>query len=84
MQSPHPSHHEDKIRQHVVAFCASKGLDHTVDATGNVIIRKPATEGLENRRGVILQAHMDMVPEKNSDKEHDFQNDAIETIIDGE
>ena len=81
---PHPSHHEEQIRQFLVSFCEGKGLDYTVDATGNVIIRKPATPGMENRRGVILQGHMDMVPEKNSDKEHDFTKDPIETIIDGE
>ena len=81
---PHPSHHEDQIREHIVAFCKNKELDYTIDAIGNVIIRKPATAGFEDRRGVILQAHMDMVPEKNSDKDHNFQTDPIETIIDGD
>ena len=81
---PHPSHHEEMLRDHVVAFCKEHNLSHDVDATGNIIIRKPATAGMENRRGVILQAHMDMVPEKNSDKEHDFTKDPIEPIIDGE
>ncbi|MTI12224.1 aminoacyl-histidine dipeptidase [Sansalvadorimonas verongulae] len=81
---PHPSHHEEKITQHIIAFCESNKLDHSLDASGNIIIRKPATAGMENRRGVILQAHMDMVPEKNSDKEHDFLTDPIETIIDGD
>ncbi|MCG8530509.1 MAG: aminoacyl-histidine dipeptidase, partial [Desulfovibrionales bacterium] len=81
---PHPSHHEELLRKHLVEFCNKHGLSHQVDTTGNIIIRKPATEGMENRRGVILQAHMDMVPEKNSDKIHDFTSDPIETIIDGE
>jgi len=49
-----------------------------------VIIRKPATKGMENRKGVILQTHLDMVPQKNSDKIHDFEKDPIETLIDGE
>ncbi|MCL6269606.1 aminoacyl-histidine dipeptidase [Sansalvadorimonas sp. 2012CJ34-2] len=81
---PHPSHHEDMLRDHIVAFCIERSLDHEVDAIGNIIIRKPATAGMEDRRGVILQAHMDMVPEKNSDKEHDFTKDPIEPVIDGE
>ena len=51
---------------------------------GNVIIRKKATKGMENRKGVILQTHLDMVPQKNSDKKHDFEKDPIETLIDGE
>ncbi len=81
---PHPSHHEEQIRQHTVAFAKKLGLDYSVDATGNVIIRKPATKGMEKRRGVIIQAHMDMVPEKNGDKVHDFTKDPIETIVEGE
>ncbi len=81
---PHPSHHELLLSQHIVAFCESYSLEHQVDQTGNIIIRKPATEGMENRRGVILQAHMDMVPEKNSDKVHDFTKDPIEPVVDGD
>ena len=65
-------------------FGRKAGLETRVDAVGNVIIRKPATPGMEKRKGIILQAHLDMVPQKNSDKKHDFEKDPIETLIDGE
>ena len=58
------------------------GLESFVDEAGNVIIRKPATPGMENRKGVILQAHMDMVPQKNNDTVHDFEKDPIEIYVD--
>jgi dipeptidase D len=81
---PRPSHHEDQIRQFVADFGRNLGLETVQDEAGNVIIRKPATPGMEKRKGVILQGHLDMVPQKNSDKDHDFTKDPIETIIDGE
>ncbi|HNX54836.1 MAG TPA: aminoacyl-histidine dipeptidase [Prolixibacteraceae bacterium] len=81
---PRPSYHEEQIREFMVNFGKSLGLDTHKDEAGNVIIRKPATSGMENRKGVILQGHLDMVPQKNSDKAHDFTKDPIETIIDGE
>ncbi len=59
-------------------------MKNIVDKVGNVIIRKPATKGMENSKGVIFQTHLDMVPQKNSDKKHDFEKDPIETIVDGE
>ncbi|MFV0290556.1 MAG: aminoacyl-histidine dipeptidase [Mangrovibacterium sp.] len=83
-QIPRPSHHEEKIQEYLVNFGKNLNLETFKDEAGNIIIRKPATKGLENRIGVILQAHLDMVPQKNSSKTHDFENDAIETIIDGE
>jgi len=83
-QIPHPSKKEQKIVQYVVAFGKKHNLETMVDKTGNVIIRKPATKGMENLKGVILQVHLDMVPQKNSDKVHDFEKDPIETVIDGE
>ncbi len=83
-QIPRPSKHEDQIRQFVADFGRSLGLETIQDEAGNVIIRKPATPGMENRKGAILQGHLDMVPQKNSDKEHDFTKDPIETLIDGE
>lgn len=83
-QIPRPSKKEKKIAEFVVKFAKDHKLEVTVDKIGNVIIRKPATKGMENRKGVILQAHLDMVPQKNSDKKHDFEKDPIETIIDGE
>lgn len=80
---PRPSKHEEQIRKAIVDFCKSKNIDTQVDAIGNIILKKPATEGMENRKGVILQAHMDMVPQKNNDVQHDFLTDAINPWIDG-
>jgi dipeptidase D len=83
-QIPHPSKKEKKLVEYVVAFGKKHNLETIVDKAGNVIIRKPATKGMENRKCVIFQTHLDMVPQKNSDKKHDFEKDPIETIIDGE
>ena len=79
-----PSKKEQKAMDFARKFGEDLGLETIVDKVGNVIIRKPATPGNENKMGIILQAHLDMVPQKNSDKQHDFENDPIETIIDGE
>ena len=81
---PHPSHHEEKIRQYVVDFATAQGLEYLVDEANNVLVRKPATAGMENRKGIVIQAHLDMVPQKNNDKVFDFENDPIEAYIDGE
>ena len=81
---PHPSGSEDKIRQYLVDFAVEKGVEHKVDEAGNVYMSKPATAGYEDRKGIVIQAHMDMVPQKNNDKEFDFINDPIEAYIDGE
>ena len=83
-QIPRPSKKEEKIREFIISFGKNLGLETIVDEVGNVIIRKPATPGMENRKGVILQGHLDMVPQKNSDKVHDFEKDPIEPMIDGE
>jgi dipeptidase D len=74
---PRPSKHEGKIRDWIVNWAKSKDLAVKVDEVGNIAIAKPATQGYENRKGVVLQAHMDMVPQKNSDKVHDFLTDPI-------
>ncbi|MFI3316362.1 MAG: aminoacyl-histidine dipeptidase [Rikenellaceae bacterium] len=84
MKRPRPSHHEEAIRQYVIDFAAANNLECSLDDALNVYIHKPATEGMESRKGVIMQAHLDMVPQKNNDKEFDFENDAIEGYIDGE
>ena len=68
----------------MLEFGKSVGVEASKDEVGNIIYRKPATPGMENRKTVILQAHMDMVPQKTKDKQHDFENDPIETEIDGE
>jgi len=81
---PRPSGHVEQVTEFLVNFGKGLGLESLVDEAGNVIIRKPATPGMENRKGVILQAHMDMVPQKNNDTVHDFTRDPIETFIDGD
>lgn len=83
-QIPRPSYHEEKIRQYIVDFAAAHGLECRVDEACNVYIRKAATPGMENRKGIIMQAHLDMVPQKNNDKVFDFTTDPIEAYIDGE
>jgi dipeptidase D len=82
-QVPRPSHHEEKVRDFLVQFGQGLGLETLVDDAGNVIIRKPAAKGMENRQGVILQAHMDMVPQKTPDKVFDFTKDPIEAYVEG-
>ena len=81
---PRPSGYMEKITEFLIDFGKGLGLESFVDEAGNVIIRKPATPGMENRKGVILQAHMDMVPQKNNDTIHNFTEDPIETYIDGD
>jgi dipeptidase D len=81
---PRPSGHLEKIRQFLVDFGQSVGVESFSDEAGNVIYRKPATPGMEGRKTVILQAHMDMVPQKNNDTVHNFETDPIQTYIDGE
>ena len=81
---PRPSHHEEAIRRYVLDFARSLGLEASEDEAHNVLVRKPASKGMENRKGVILQAHLDMVPQKNNDKTFDFLTDPIDAYIDGE
>ncbi len=83
-QIPRPSYHEEKIQEWAFNFGKNLGLETIKDEAGNVIIQKPATPGMENKKGVILQGHLDMVPQKNSDKQHDFENDPIEAFVDGD
>lgn len=81
---PRPSKHEEKISQWLVDFAAEHGIECVRDEALNVIMRVSATPGYEQHEGVILQAHMDMVCEKNGDVKHDFLVDPIETYIDGD
>ena len=83
-QIPRPSKMEHRAVVFAKEFGEKLGLKTYVDKTGNVIISKPASPGFENRQGVILQAHLDMVPQKNSDTEHDFENDPIDAYVDGD
>ncbi|NMB37172.1 MAG: aminoacyl-histidine dipeptidase [Bacteroidales bacterium] len=80
-QIPRPSKHEGKAVQFLEKFGKDLGLETIKDKVGNIIIRKPATPGMENRMGIILQAHIDMVPQKNNDKVHDFKKDPIQPRI---
>lgn len=81
---PHPSHHLDAITKMMVDFGKSLGLETIVDKVGNVLIIKPATPGMEGLKTVVLQSHLDMVPQKNNAVQHDFEKDPITTIIDGD
>lgn len=81
---PRPSCHEEQIREFLIDFAKKNNIEYKTDKCGNVVMRKAATPGHENAPTVILQAHMDMVCEKNSDVEHDFLKDPIRTYIDGD
>ena len=83
-QIPHPSKKEAQIIAYMKKFGEDLGLETIVDEIGNVIIKKPATPGMENRKGIILQGHLDMVPQANSDVNHDFEKDPIDAYVDGE
>ena len=81
---PRPTHHLEKMRKFLCDWAERHGISYATDEVGNVVMRKAATPGHENAPTVILQGHQDMVAEKNSDKEHDFLNDPITTIVDGD
>lgn len=83
-QIPRPTGHTKTVEQYVINFAQSHNLDVKQDKTGNVLITKPASEGMENAPTVILQAHLDMVPQKNTDVKHDFVKDPIDAYIDGD
>ena len=83
-QVPRPSGHLEKIQQFLLDFGKECGVYAVKDPAGNIHMRKPATPGMENRKGIILQAHMDMVPQKTPESKHNFETDPIEPWIDGE
>ena len=83
-QVPRPSGHLEKIQQFLLDFAKQVGVEAFKDEGQNIVMRKPATPGMENRKGIILQAHMDMVPQKSPESNHNFETDPIETWIDGE
>ncbi len=83
-QVPRPSGHLEKIQQFLLDFAKEAGVEAFKDAAGNIVMRKAATPGMENKKGVILQAHMDMVPQKAPDSNHNFLTDPIETHIEGD
>ncbi len=81
---PRPSGKEEKIIAYIIEFAEKHKLDYQKDALGNIIIHKPASKGFENRKSVCLQSHLDMVCEKNSSSNHNFDTDPIQTVIDGD
>jgi dipeptidase D len=83
-QVPRPSGHMEKITDFLVEFGKKLGLESYVDAAGNVVIKKSATSGYENKKTIILQAHMDMVPQKEAGSKHDFEEDPIDAYVDGD
>ena len=83
-QVPRPSGHLEKVQQFLLDFAKKSGVEAYIDKADNVVKKKAATPGMENRKTVILQAHMDMVPQKAPESHHNFETDPIETHIDGE
>ncbi|MDF9829947.1 aminoacyl-histidine dipeptidase [Parabacteroides sp. PF5-6] len=83
-QIPRPTGQMEAVTRYVMDFGKSLGLETLQDEVGNVLIRKPATPGMEDRKTVVLQSHLDMVPQKNSSVNHDFNTDPIDAYIDGE
>ncbi|MEG9490143.1 aminoacyl-histidine dipeptidase [Mannheimia indoligenes] len=81
---PHPSYHEEELAEFIVNWAKSKNFFVERDEAGNVLIRKPATAGMEDRAVIALQAHLDMVPQANAGTVHDFKKDPIQPYIDGE
>jgi dipeptidase D len=81
---PRASKDEGRMREYVIAVAERNGLEYEVDAAGNTVVRKPAAPGREDEPATILQAHLDMVQEKNSGVAFDFESDAIEPVVDGE
>lgn len=83
-QVPRPSGHLEKVQQFLLSWAAEHGIEAWKDNAENIVMRKPATPGRENRKTAVLQAHMDMVPQKVDDSSHNFETDPIEAYIDGE
>jgi dipeptidase D len=80
-QIPRPSGHEGKVTEHIKKFAESNNLQYIIDETGNIIVRKDACKDRQGAKKIVLQSHLDMVPQKNSDKIHDFTTDPIQTTI---
>lgn len=83
-QVPRPSGHLEKVQKFLLDFAKQAGVEAFKDEANNIVMRKPATAGMENRKPVILQAHMDMVPQKEKTSAHNFETDPIQTYIDGD
>ena len=83
-QVPRPSGHLEKVQQFLLGWAKEHGIEAWKDNAGNIVMRKPPTPGKENRKCAVLQAHMDMVPQKTDESTHNFETDPIETYIDGD
>ncbi len=83
-QVPRPSGHLEKVQQFLLKWAEERGIEAWKDDAENIVMRKPATPGMEDRKMATLQAHMDMVPQKTDESQHNFETDPIETYIDGE
>ena len=83
-QIPRPTGHMDAVTRYILAFGKESGLETLQDKTGNIVIRKPATPGMEHCKTVIIQGHLDMVPQKNAATVHNFETDPIDAYIDGD
>ena len=83
-QVPRPSGHLEKVQKFLLDWAAQKGVEAFQDEAGNIIMRKAATPGMENRKCVTLQGHLDMVPQKPKESTHNFETDPIQTYIDGD
>lgn len=83
-QVPRPSNHEEKAREFMMNWAKENNIEAQMDEAGNIIMSKPATPGMGNRKGIILQGHLDMVPQKNEDTVHNFETDPIQAYADGE
>lgn len=83
-QIPRPTGHMDAVTRYILAFGKESGLETLQDKTGNIVIRKPATHGMEHCKTVIIQGHLDMVPQKNAATVHNFETDPIDAYIDGD
>ena len=81
---PHPSYFEEEIANFIVNWAKEKQFFVERDEAGNILIRKPATKGMENRQTIAIQAHLDMVPQANEGTQHDFKKDPIRPYIDGD
>jgi dipeptidase D len=81
---PRPSKKEERVIQFMVDFGKSLNLDTSVDKVGNIIIKKPATSGMEDRKAIVMQGHVDMVHQKNADTNFDFEKEGINMFVDGD
>ena len=81
---PRPSGHLEKVQRFLLDFAKRVGVEAFIDEGNNIVMKKPATPGMEHRKVVLMQAHMDMVPQKSPESNHNFETDPIETYIDGE